>query len=110
MYRCPVHIVKDPVVVLRESARVLKDEGRIVAVDYTGYGMPFLLKMSLGLGYLNKWGSPAPYNESFRPDGLAQIVKETGFVVEESRLIGKDTKAVCLRGRKAKRGGIHNEG
>jgi SAM-dependent methyltransferase len=95
-----LHIVKEPVTVLKESARVLKDGGRILVVDYTGYGMPFLSKMSLGLRYLKKFGSPAPYNRSFSPDGLAQIVEGAGFVVEESGLIGKDTKAVCLRGRK----------
>ena len=97
-----IHIVKDPIAVLRESHRVLKNDGRIVIADYTGYGMPFLSKMRLGIRYMRKFGKPAPYNKSFSPDKLAGIVKQAGFVVEESRLIGKGTKAVCLRGKKAK--------
>ena len=97
-----LHIVKEPVTVLRESARVLKDRGRILVIDYTGYEMSFLSKIKLGFRYLKKWGSPAPYNKSFSPDRLSRMVKEAGFVVEESRLIGKVTKAVCLQGRKGK--------
>jgi ABC-2 type transport system ATP-binding protein len=95
-----LHIVKDPIVVLRESHRVLKSDGRIVIADYTGYGMPFLRKMGLGIRYMRKFGKPAPYNKSFNPDELAGIVRQAGFVVEESRLVGTETKAVCLRGKK----------
>ena len=36
-----LHIMKEPVTVLEESRRVLKDDGRVVIVDVTGYGMPF---------------------------------------------------------------------
>jgi ABC-2 type transport system ATP-binding protein len=97
-----LHIVKEPVMVLEESRRVLKDDGRVVVADYTGYGMPFLSKLGLGFRYMKKWRSPPPYNKSFSPDELTQIVKEAGFVVEESTLIGKHTKAVCLRGKKAR--------
>lgn len=97
-----LHIVKDPVAVLKESKRVLTDDGRIIIADYTGYGMPFLTKMGLGIRYMRKFGKPAPYNKSFSPDKLAGIVKQAGFAVEESRLISKGTKAVCLRGKKAK--------
>ena len=95
-----LHIVKDPIVVLRESHRVLKSDGRIVIADYTGYGMSFLTKMGLGIRYMRRFGKPAPYNKSFSPDELAEIVRKAGFVVDESKLIGKDTKAVCLKGKK----------
>ena len=94
-----LHIVKDPIAVLNESNRVLKDNGRVVIVDFTGYGMPLLQKLTLGFRYLKTWGSPAPYNKNLSPDKLVEIVKEAGFMVEESKLIGKDTKAVCLRAR-----------
>jgi len=97
-----LHIVKDAVAVMKESYRVLKDGGRAVVVDTTGYGMRFLPKMALGFRYMRKWRRPAPYNRNLSPDELAQIAKEAGFVVEESKLMGKDTKAVCLMGRKAK--------
>ena len=94
-----LHIVKDPITVLKETHRILKDDGRVVIVDFTGYGMPLLQKLRLGFRYLKTWGSPAPYNKNLSPDKLVEIVKEAGFMVEESKLIGKDTKAVCLRAR-----------
>ena len=96
-----LHIVKDPIAVLNESNRVLKDNGRVVIVDFTGYGMPLLKKLRLGFRYLKTWGSPALYNKNLSPDKLVEIVKEAGFMVEESKLIGKDTKAVCLRARRS---------
>ena len=105
-----LHIVKNPTMVLRESCRVLKGDGSAVIVDLTGYGMPFLTKMGLGIRYMKRFRKPAPYNRNLTPDKLAEIVKQAGFVVEESKLIGKDTKAVCVRGRKARSGGVHNEG
>ena len=93
-----LHIVKDPVAVMRESHRVLKHDGKAVVVDVTGYGMPFFSKMALGFRYMKKWRRPAPYNRSYGPEELTEIVKEAGFTVEEARLIGQDTKAACLRG------------
>ena len=104
-----LHIVKDPVTVLRESRRVLKDDGRVVIADVTGYGMPFLSKMGLGLRYLRRWGMPTPYNRNLSPVKLAVLVKEAGFVVAEAKLIGRDTKAVCLIGQKVGREGIRGE-
>jgi len=104
-----IHIVKDPIGVLRESHRVLKDDGRVVIADLTGYRMTFLKKIALGMRYLKRFGKPAPYSRNLTLDGLTQIVKEAGFVVEESELIGQDTKAVCVRGRKAMSRGIQNE-
>jgi hypothetical protein len=63
--------------------------------------MPFFSKMALGLRYLKRWGRPA-CSRNFSPDELAAIIKEAGFIVEESKLVEKDTKAVCLRGKKAR--------
>ncbi len=100
-----IHIVKDPVAVLRESGRVLKNDGRIVIADYTGYEMPPSSQINLGVRYIEKFHSPAPYNRLLSPDELAEIAKEAGFAVEETKLIGEDTKAVCLRCRKARNGG-----
>ena len=40
-----LHVVKDPVAVMKESHRVLKADGRAVIVDGTGYRMPFYPRM-----------------------------------------------------------------
>jgi Methylase involved in ubiquinone/menaquinone biosynthesis len=103
-----LHIVKEPVMVLEESRRVLKDDGRVVIVDVTGYGMPFFSKMSLGVRYMKKWRRPAPYSRNFAPGEVTEIAQEAGFVIEGAKLLGKDTKAVCVRGRKIT-GDMQNE-
>jgi ABC-2 type transport system ATP-binding protein len=95
-----LHIVENPVAVLKESHRVLQSNGRIVIVDATGHGMSFFKKMRLVVRYLRRFGKPPSNNRSFSPDELAAMVNEAGFEVEESVLIGKNTKVVCLRGRK----------
>ena len=95
-----LHIVMDPLAVLMEGHRVLKDNGRIVIVDGTGYGMSFVKKMTLGIRYLRRYGRPCSYGRNLRPEELVGMVREAGFVVEESKLLGEDTKAVCLRGKK----------
>jgi ABC-2 type transport system ATP-binding protein len=95
-----LHIVENPVAVLKESHRVLQGDGRLVIVDATGHGMSFFKKMRLGVRYLRRFGKPPLSNRSFSPDELAAMVEEAGFAVEESVLIGKNAKAVCVRGRK----------
>jgi len=95
-----LHIVERPIAVLKESHRVLSSDGRIVIVDVTGHGMSMLKKMRLVIRYLRKFGKPPSNNTSFSQDELAAMIKEAGFAVEESVLIGKNTKAVCLTGKK----------
>ena len=95
-----LHIVENPVAVLKESHRVLQSDGRIVIVDATGHGMSFFKKMGLVVRYLRRFGKPPSSNRSLSPDELVAMVKETGFALEESVLLGKNAKAVCLRGRK----------
>ena len=97
-----LHVVIDPLAVLRESHRVLKDNGRIVIVDVTGYRMSFIKKMALGIRYSRRYGRPCSYGKNLRPGELEGMVREAGFVVEESELLGEDTKAVCLRGKKVR--------
>jgi ubiquinone/menaquinone biosynthesis C-methylase UbiE len=96
-----LHIVIDPLAVLMEGHRVLKDNGRIVIVDITGYGMSFVKKMALGIRFVGRYGWPCSYGKNLRPEELVGMVRKAGFVVEESKLLGEDIKAVCLRGKKA---------
>ena len=98
-----LHIVGNPVLILKESRRVLNAGGRIEIVDVTGYGMGLFTKLGLGIRYLRRYGSPCSLSKNLSPDEVAAIAEEAGFVVEESELVGDDTKAVCLRGRKVRR-------
>lgn len=95
-----LHIVESPIAVLKKSHRVLSSDGRIVIVDVTGHGMSLLKKMKLVISYLKKIGEPPSNNKSFSQGELAAMINEAGFAVEETELIGNDTKAVCLTGKK----------
>jgi ABC-2 type transport system ATP-binding protein len=97
-----LHIVKDPIAVLAEAHRVLKDDGRVVVVDITACGMSIPARVGMMLRYCQRYGMPCTSGKNLNPDGLAEIARKTGFVVEECKLIGKTTKAVCLRGKKVK--------
>jgi ABC-2 type transport system ATP-binding protein len=95
-----LHIVMDPLAVLREGYRVLKNNGKIVIVDVTVYGMSLIKMIALGIRYARRYGRPCSYGKNFRPEELEEMVREVGFMVEESKLLGEDTKVVCLRGKK----------
>jgi ABC-2 type transport system ATP-binding protein len=95
-----LHIVMDPLAVLMEGHRVLRDNGRIVIVDFTRYGMSLVKFMAMGIRYLRRYGGPCSYGRNLRPEELVGVVREAGFVVEELKLLGEDAKAICLRGKK----------
>ena len=63
--------------------------------------MAFLPKIGLGFRCPKKWESPALYSRNFAPEEVTEFAQEAGFTVEESKLIGKDTNAVWVTGRKA---------
>jgi SAM-dependent methyltransferase len=75
---------------------------KVVIVDATGHGMPFFSKMGLGIRYVRTWGKPTPYSRSLNPTELSETVKESGFVIEDVKIVGKKTKAVCLNAKKVK--------
>jgi hypothetical protein len=54
----------------------------------------------MGMRYLRKFGKPPKENRIMSPDDVAQFLDEASFVVEESRLIQKQTNVVCAIGRK----------
>ena len=72
--------MENPLKVLQESYRVLKDEGILLIVDFTGYGMKWFEKIRLGIRYLKKWGVPPRYTRgNLSPDKLNFLVESSGF-------------------------------
>jgi ABC-2 type transport system ATP-binding protein len=97
-----VHFIENPDRCLQESYRILKAGGVLLLADYTGYGMKWFEIMKMGMRFLKKWGMPPRYAQkgSLLPDELGSLVESAGFKVEEVQLIGDQTKALYLKGRK----------
>jgi len=51
-----IHVVENPLKVLQECHRILKDDGMLIIVTFTNYGMKLLEKFKLGIRYLKVWG------------------------------------------------------
>lgn len=95
-----IHVVENPLKVLQESYRILKDGGMLIVVTYTNYSMKFLEKIKLGIRFLKVWGKPPQHTHIFSPEKLASLMEDAGFRIEKSKLIGNRTKALYLIGKK----------
>ena len=95
-----IHVIGDPLKVLQESHRILKDGGKLVIVSFTNAGMTWLETIKLGFRFLKAWGRPPQHAQSFSPDKLDSLVETAGFTVEKAQLIGNRTKAVYIIGKK----------
>ena len=97
-----IHVIKNPLKTLKESFRILKSGGLLIITSYTGYGMNFFERMKLIIRYLKKFGKPERYSKgNLSPCELICLVENAGFRVEDVKLIGNETKALYLKGRKA---------
>ncbi len=96
-----IHFIQNPHKCLQESNRILKDGGLLLLADYTGYGMKWSEKMKLGFRFFRKCGiSPRYAQTNLSSDEFSSLVECAGFKVENIQLIGGETKALYLRGRK----------
>ena len=95
-----VHVVENPLKVLQECHRILKDDGMLIIVTFTNYGMKLLEKIKLGIRYLKVWGKPPQHTHAFSPEELASLMEDAGFAIEKSKLFGNRTKALYLIGKR----------
>jgi ubiquinone/menaquinone biosynthesis C-methylase UbiE len=95
-----IHVLTNPIKAVEESSRILRSGGRIVIVTFTGHGMSFWQKIKMGVRFARTWGKPPANTRSLSPEDVASMLEQTGFVVEQSTLIGNRTKALFLVGRK----------
>ncbi len=97
-----LHILRSPTDTLKECLRLLRDNGSLVVVDATSSGMPLRSRIAMGIRYLKMFGLPPRENRIMTPDDITRMLEHGGFIVEESRLIEKETNMICLKGRKRK--------
>lgn len=95
-----IHIVADPLSVLKEIRRVLKNEGRIIIVSYTVYGLSFFQKINAIAHYIKNFGLPPSSGKTLSPASLSKMAEDAGFSIKESTLMGDKLKTVCLAGVK----------
>jgi ubiquinone/menaquinone biosynthesis C-methylase UbiE len=96
-----IHFIENPFKALQESYRILKDEGLLLLVDYTGYSMKWFEKMKLGIRFIKKCGMPPRYAQTnLSPDEFSSLAESAGFKIERIQLIGEKTKTLYLKGRK----------
>ncbi len=96
-----IHVIENPNILLQECYRILKNNGILVIVTFTDHGMELWEKIKMGVRFLKSWGKPPVHTHSFSPDDLASMVKDAGFTIKTSKLIGNKTKALYIIGQKS---------
>ena len=96
-----IHVIESPGILLKECYRILRKNGMIVIVTFTDHEMKIWEKIKMGLRFVKSWGKPPAHTHSFSPEDLASMMKDAGFAIRTSKVIGTKTKAVCIIGRKA---------
>jgi len=95
-----LHIIKHPARVIQEAYRVLKAGGCLLTIDATTYGLTSLGKICMAVRYLRGFGFPPRDNKSLDPMDVIDMAKGTGFTITSLKLIGYETKSICMRGQK----------
>ena len=99
-----IHVIENPQKALQESWRILRNDGTLLIISGTSYGMrPFeKIKMFIrAIRLIRKWGIPPRYvRGNYSPDELSSLVESAGFKIEKVELIGDRMKALYLRARK----------
>ncbi len=96
-----IHVVAEPKRAIKEVARLLKPNGKLVIVSFTVDGMPFWEKMKLGYRYVKAFGRSGKDGTKFTLQSLKEFVRQHHFSVAEAKLLGtKQCKAIFLVARK----------
>jgi len=98
-----IHVVENPNALLHECYRILRKSGTLVIVTFTNHGMKLWEKIKMGLRFVKSWGKPPAHTHSFSPENLASMMKDAGFTIKTSKVIGSKTKALYVIGQKDKK-------
>jgi ABC-2 type transport system ATP-binding protein len=97
-----IHVLESPSTLLQECNRILRESGTLVIVTFTDHGMKLWEKIKMGLRFVKSWGKPPAHTHSFSPEDLASMMKDAGFAIKTSKVIGDNTKALYIIGKKDK--------
>ena len=97
-----IHVIESPTTLLQECYRILRKGGTLVIVTFTDHGMKLWEKIKMGLRFVKSWGKPPAHTHSFSPEDLASMMKDAGFAIKTSKVVGNKTKALYIIGQKDK--------
>ena len=98
-----IHVIESPSTLLQECYRILRKNGTLVIVTFTDHGMKLWDKIKMGLRFVKSWGKPPSHTHSLSLEKLASMMKDAGFTIQKSKVIGNKTKALYIIGQKDKK-------
>ncbi len=101
-----LHTISSPLAALREAGRVARENGRILVLTYTDFGMPPWDVFWMALRYFRVFGPPPRVGLTcFTPSQLRSLLEEADLAVLEIRIVGSRTRALYGRAVKPARTG-----
>jgi len=97
-----LHVIPNPVKALTEANKVLKENGRIIILDFSSEGMKLIDKLMLFYRYFKTYGKPSKDNKNLTVNDIKKMLNNCDFQIVEDTLIGQRMKAAFVIGIKTK--------
>ena len=91
-----LHIIPNPEDVLKESKRLLKNEGIIIILDIGMEGIKFIHAIKMMYRYFKTHGKPPSKGKKLHVKLLKEMLTKEGFKLVHAKLIGEKIKAAYV--------------
>jgi len=92
-----LHIIPEPEKAVAEAKKVLSKNGKLIVISFTTEGMTFFSRLGMVYRYLKTYGKPPPAAQTLTVRKTRKMSEESGFKIEEAKLVGNKSKAIFLR-------------
>lgn len=94
-----IHIIDDPDQLLKESRRVLKNNGQIIITSFAIDQMSFINKLKLANRYLKTFGKPSKEASKVKTSkkAIEKLLVSNGFKIIHNKVIGNKEKAIYIK-------------
>ena len=99
-----IHIIGNAEGVIKECYRVLKRGGKIIITSFAIDEMSFFHKFSIAIRYIIAFGKPSKEaaKEKTTKKNVEAILRNNGFEIAKSEILGEKSKAIYIVGIKNK--------